>query len=115
MPGPLAKLRLRQGDSNPDSFNDPGHRHAAQHLRHPFVYEGSGHDRRSRGPVADFMLLGFGNINHHLGGGMVDIHFVKNSHAIIGDDHFAETIHQHGVQAFGTDRPLYRRSDRAYG
>ena len=110
--GPFGQFRLGQRDAGPDSLDHPGHRHAAQHLCHTLVHQRAGHDRGRGRAVAHFMLLGLGNIDHHLGGRMIDIHFIQNGDAVVGDDHLTEPVHQHSIQSFGADRSLHRRRDR---
>ena len=61
------------------------------------------------------MLLGLGNIDHHLGCRMVDVHLVENRHAVIGDDDFAKTVDQHRIQTLGTDRPLHGGGNSPHG
>ena len=58
-------------------------------------------------PVANFIILGFGNFDHHLSGRVLNFHFVKDGRPVIGDSNIAEPVDKHLVHAFWSERRLH--------
>jgi len=55
------------------------------------------------GSVADLVVLGLGDLDHHLGRRVLDVHLLEDGDAVIGYDHVAQGVHQHLVHALGTE------------
>ncbi len=68
-------------------------------------------NNRSCGSIANLVFLGLGNLNHHLGRRMLDIHLLKNRHTIIGDNDVTKAVHKHFVHSPGSEGALHSFSD----
>jgi hypothetical protein len=66
-----------------------------------------------RRAVADFVLLGLGDLDDHLGRGVLDVHLVEDSHPVVGDGDRPEARDEHLVHAFRPERRPYGVRDRA--
>jgi len=51
--------------------------------------------------VADLVLLGLGNFDDHLGGGVLNVHLLEDSRAVVRDDDVARIGDEHLVHATG--------------
>ncbi len=48
--------------------------------------EFAGHDDRRGRAVAHFVFLGLGDLDNHVGGGVLDVHLVEDGDAVVRDD-----------------------------
>ena len=56
------------------------------------------HDCRG-GAVADLVVLGLGDLDHHLGGRVLDVHLLQDRHAVVRDHDVADRVDEHLVHA----------------
>jgi hypothetical protein len=56
-------------------------------------------DHRGGGSVADLIVLGLGDLDHHLGGGVLDIDLFEHGGAVVGDGDVPEAVDEHLVHA----------------
>ncbi len=61
----------------------------------------SGQDHCGGGAVSHLSILGLGDLHHHLGCGVLYVHLLKNSDAVVGYDHIAQGVDHHLVHALG--------------
>ncbi len=52
-----------------------------------------------RGTIADLVVLGLGDLDHHLRGGVLDIHLFQDGHTIVCNDDVADGVNKHLVHA----------------
>ena len=63
----------------------------------------SGQDDAGRGSVSALGVLGFGDLDDHLGGGVLDIDLLEDGHSIVGDDDISDGVDQHLVHSLGSE------------
>jgi len=73
-----------------------------------FAEQVAGQHRGGRRPVTDFLLLGVGDFDDHLGRGVLDIHLVENGRAVVCDDDVPAGIDEHLIHTAGPERRPYR-------
>jgi len=64
--------------------------------------EGACDDHNGGGAVSGGGVLGLGELDEHLGGGLEDLHLVKDGGAVVSDDDLARGRGDHFVHAPGT-------------
>ena len=67
--------------------------------------------RRSRRAVADLLLLRGGDLDDHLGGGVLDVHLLQDGRAVVRDDDVSGVGHQHLVHPARPECRSYRLRD----
>lgn len=65
--------------------------------------EGASDDDHGRGAVSGDDVLGFRELDEHLGGGLEDFHFIKDGGTVVGDDDFTGGGGDHLVHTFGAE------------
>lgn len=72
-------------------------------------------DDDGSGAVAGGGVLGLGELDEHLGGGLEDLHLVEDGGAVIGDDDLVGGGGDHLVHALGAQTGANRVGDGACG
>ncbi len=68
-----------------------------------------------RGAVPDLVVLGLGDLDHHLRSRVLDIHLLQDGHAVVRDDDVADGVDEHLVHALGPERCPYSACDGLCG
>jgi len=71
------------------------------------------HRHRGRRAVAGLVLLGFRDLDDHLGRRVVDVHLLEDGHAVVGDRDRSHRVDEHLVHPFRAERRANRLGDRA--
>ena len=71
------------------------------------LQEFSGDNDRGGRPVADFVVLGLRDLDHHLCGRVLDVHLFQDGHAVVGDDDIADRVDEHLVHSLRTESRPY--------
>ncbi len=71
----------------------------------------TGQHHGSGGAVAALGILGLGDLNDHLGSGVLNIDLLQNGHAVVGDDDISQAVDQHLVHALRSQRRAYGVGD----
>ena len=70
----------------------------------------SSEDHGGSGSISNLGVLSLGNLYHHLGGRVLNIHFFEDGDAVIGYYHVSHGIYQHLVHALGAESGSYGTS-----
>lgn len=60
-------------------------------------------DSGRRRAVTDFLFLGVGDFDDHLGRRMLDIHLLEDGCAVVGDDDFTARVDEHFIHSAGAE------------
>ena len=63
----------------------------------------SGQDDGGGGAVPALAVLGLGDLDHHLGGGVLDIDLLQDGDTVVGDDDVPDGVHEHLVHSLGSE------------
>jgi len=74
-----------------------------------------GQDRGGGRAVADFLLLRLGDLDDHLGGGVLDVHLAQDGRPVVRDDDVAVVRDEHLVHAARAECRPYGFGDRFAG
>src|SRR5579863_9081708 len=67
------------------------------------------------GAITNFIVLRFAQLNKQLGDLMLDVHFLQNGRAVVGNGHISVTGNHHLVETLRTKRALQRVRDTTRG
>ena len=59
------------------------------------------------GPVSALGVLGLGDLDDHLGGGVLDVQLLEDGDTVVGDDDVADGVDHHFVHSFGSEGGPY--------
>ena len=63
----------------------------------------AGEDDAGGGSVPDLGILGLGDLDEHLGSGVLDVHLLQDGHTVVGDDDVADGVDEHLVHSPGAE------------
>ena len=63
----------------------------------------SGEDDAGGCSVSALGVLGLGDLNDHLGGGVLDIDLLQDGDTVVGDDDISDGVHEHLVHSLGSE------------
>lgn len=73
------------------------------HERTSREHQFSGHNDNRGGSVSDLFVLDSGELNHALGGRVLDVDLTKDGVAVVGHDDSAHGVEQHFEHGLGTE------------
>ena len=71
----------------------------------------AGEDDAGCGTVPDLGVLGLGDLDEHLGGGVLHVHLFQDCHTVVGDDDVADGVDEHLVHSPGAEAALDSAGD----
>ena len=93
---------LGLGVGHPVSFRDDGGVDVGVDQVPCLLQELSGEDHAGGGSVSDLCVLGLGDLDEHLGCGVLDVHLLEDGHSVVGDDDISDGVDEHLVHSTGS-------------
>ena len=87
--------------SQPETFADDGRMNILLYEVLAALEELASDDDGAGGAVVAVLLLGLGNLDNHLGRGVLDVHLLEDGSTVVGDYHIPHAVDQHLVHALG--------------